>query len=451
MKIMDSIRNFFIGGQENREVYELNKDDQEILKMLGIEVGEVNVRGLNALKIDTVFACIRIRSEAVSKLPLKVYQEDDHGIQIGAKHYLQPMLKIRPNPYMSASDFWKSIEAHRSMGNAYASIEFDKRTGKVKALWPMDPAKVKVMVDDLGLVGPRSKLWYEVEVAPGEIRKLNPEEVLHFKGSITLDGLVGIPTLDYLKMTLENAAAANKFTNNFFKQGLQVKGLIQYVGDLDEPAKKKFREKFEEMSSGLKNSHRVALMPVGFQFTPLSLKMADAQFLENTQLTIRQIANGFGVKMHQLNDLSRATHTNIESQQREFYVDSLQPVLTGYEQEMTWKLFLDSELERGYYCRFNVDAILRADIKTRYEAYRVGIQAGFLKPNEARAKEELPPEAGGDQLLVNGSMTPIAMAGAAYQNKLKGGDGNGQKKSDEDQGNEGSTGQTGDQGDNGGK
>jgi HK97 family phage portal protein len=422
VKIMDSVRSFF--GFEKRETLELNKDDQRILELLGIDIGDINVKGRNALKVAVIFACKRILSESISKLPLKVYLEDDDGIIKAKKHYLYELLKLRPNPYMSASDFWKAIEAHRSDGNAYASVEFDPRSGKPKALWPMDPSKVTVMVDDISLFNGEFKLWYEVDVGKGEKRKLMPDEILHFKGSITLDGLVGIPTIDYLQSTIENAASSSKFINNFFRQGLQVKGLIQYVGDLNEDQKNRFREKFEEMSSGLKNSHRIALMPVGYQFTPMGLNMTDAQFLENTELTLRQIANAYGIKMHQLNDLSRATHTNIAEQQKEFYVDTLQPVLTMYEQELTYKLFLDSEIRKGFYAKFNVDAILRADIKTRYEAYGIGIEKGFLKPNEVRAKEELPPEDGGDQLVFNGNVIPLTMAGQQY---LKGGDGNGKE------------------------
>lgn len=426
MNMLNAARRI-IGMREKREreTIELNKDDKRLLEFLGVDIGNVNVKGKKALKVDTVLACVRIRSESVAKLPVKVYQEDESGVQKTTKHPIYKLLKLRPNPYMSAFDFWKCIEAQNCLyGNAYASIEYDHRTGKVLGLWPMDSTKVKIIVDDdtgiSGIVQPRSRLWYEVDLG-NEKRKLMPEEVLHFKGGITLDGIVGISTLDYLRGTVENAASANKFINNFYKQGLQVKGIVQYVGDLDERAKRNFREKFESMSSGLNNSHRVALMPVGYQFMPIALNMHDAQFLENFQLSIRQIATAFGIKMHQLNDLSRATHTNVTEQQKEYYTDTLQSSLTCYEQELTYKLLLDNELDNGFFLRFNVDAILRVDIKTRYEAYRIGIQAGFLKPNEARAKEEMPPAEGGDQLLVNGSMTPITQAGAAY--KVKGGDG----------------------------
>ncbi len=440
MRIMNFARRMF-RLPEKREVLELNVDDRRVLEVLGIHTGDVNVRGKNALKVDTVFSCVRIRSESVAKLPLKVFREDESGIQKQTRHPAFQLLRLRPNPYMSAYDFWKCIEAQNDLyGNAYASIEFDKR-GRIVGLWPMDSSRVKIVVDNdtsaSGVVTNRSKLWYEVNLGY-EQRKIMPHELLHFKGGVTLDGIVGLSPLDCLRATLENGASANRFINNFYKQGLQVKGVVQYVGDLDEKAKRNFREKFESMSSGLNNSHRIALLPIGYQFKEIALNMHDAQFLENNQLTIRQIASAFGIKMHQLNDLSRATHTNVAEQQKEFYTDTLQPILTMYEQELTYKLLLDDEIRDGYFFRFNVDAILRSDIKTRYEAYRIGVQGGFLAPNEARAKEELPPLEGGDQLLVNGSMVPITDAGKAYQGKGGGGAGTGEKD-DSDEGDPGAS------------
>lgn len=424
MKIIDTVRSLF--GFEKRQIAQLNKDDELLMEWLGISKDSVNVKGKNALKVATVFASIKIMAESVSKLPVKVFQEDENGIQRATKHYLNRLLKLRPNQYMSTTSFFSALETQLNLyGNSYASIEYDHK-GRVIGLWPMDTNNVTIYIDNVGLLNAKTKIWYVVN-AGGQQIKLQPYEVLHFKNGITLDGIVGIPPLEYLKNTIENSAQSEKFINNFYKQGLQVKGIVQYVGDLNEDAKKQFRENFESMSSGLKNSHRIALMPVGYQFVPMSLNMHDAQFLENNELTIRQIANAIGVKMHQLNDLSRSTHNNIEQQNRDFYDSSLMARLTMYEQEMTYKLFLDSEIEDGIYTKFNIDAILRGDLKTRYESYRIAIHAGFLKPNEARAKEDLPPEDGGDQLLVNGSMTPIKMAGAAYQKKLKGGGDNDEK------------------------
>ncbi|OKO91431.1 Phage portal protein [Geobacillus proteiniphilus] len=426
---------FFRRALERRstDYTEYSLNDPALLDFLGISPSEVNVYGKNALKEATVYACIKILAESLSKLPLKTYREDENGVNKAVKHYLYKLLKLRPNPYMSASDFAKCNETQRNIyGNAYVNIETDEK-GRIVGLWPIDAGKVRIWIDDIGLFSSKNHIWYEVDVGT-ERRKLMPNELLHFKSGVTLDGIVGVPPLDYLRATVENAAAAGRFINNFYKQGLQVKGIVQYVGDLNPEAQKKFREKFEEMSSGLKNSHRIALMPIGYEFKPISLTMSDAQFLENTELTIRQIATAFGIKMHQLNDLSRATHTNVAEQQRQFYVDTLLPILTMYEQEMTYKLFLDSELDAGYYVKFNVDSILRADIKTRYEAYAIGIQNGFLEPDEARAKEDLPPRPGGNQLIVNGNYIPLTMVGQQY---MKGGGDSGQSGDEGNKGNPG--------------
>lgn len=403
------------------EAIDLN--DRRLLELLGIEVDEISYRGKNALKEATVYACIRILADAVGKLPVKIYQ-DKEGKQSAAGHYLAPLLKLRPNPWMSSRDFFKCLEVQRNLyGNSYAWLEIEikgRNAGRVTGMYPLDATRVKIYIDDVGLLPGKGKLWYTYTDNKGTEYRIDPDEMLHFKG-LTFDGIVGTTPLERLKSTIENAGAASRYLNNSFKTGLQTKGIIHYVGDLSPEAQKTFREKFEQMSSGLKNANRVSLLPIGYQFQPLSLKLTDAQFLENTQLTIKQIAAAFGVKNHQLNDLDRATHTNISEQQREFYIDTLMDILTGYEQELTFKLFTQKELGDGYYVKFNVNAILRADPKTRYEGYRIAIQSGFLTANEVRALEEMEAKEGGDRLLINGNMMPIEMAGEQYK---KGGDNN---------------------------
>lgn len=395
----------------------LEINDRRLLEMLGVEVDEISYRGKNALKEATVYACIRILADAVGKLPVKIYQ-DKEGKQSAADHYLAPLLKLRSNPWMSSRDFFKCLEVQRNIyGNSYAWLETEtkgRNAGRVTGMYPLDATRVKIYIDDVGLLPGKGKLWYTYTDNKNTEYRIDPDEMLHFKG-LTLDGIVGLTPLEKLKSTIENAGAASQYLNNSFKTGLQTKGIIHYVGDLNPEAQKTFREKFESMASGLKNANRVSLLPIGYQFQPLSLTMADAQFLENTQLTIKQIAAAFGVKNHQLNDLDRATHTNISEQQREFYIDTLMDILTGYEQELTYKLFTQKELDEGYYVKFNVNAILRADPKTRYEGYRIAIQSGFLTANEVRALEELEAKEGGDRLLINGNMMPIEMAGEQYK------------------------------------
>jgi HK97 family phage portal protein len=372
------------------------------------------VRGKHALKQATVFTCVRVLSDTLSKLPCKLIQEGQ-GIQQITDHYLATIIKFRPNPYMSARDFYAALEAQRNLrGNAFAYIDF-AGNGRVKGLYPLQSEQVEIWVDDAGLFNSENKIWYIVNLKNGKRIKLTPYELIHVK-TFTLDGISGITPVEYLKTLVQSGKAAADYINKFFENGVSVKGIIQYVGQLDEAAKRVFREEFENMSSGLKNSHRVTLLPIGYQFQPISMSLTDAQFLENTKLTMQQVAAAFGIKMHQVNDLSRATFANIESQELEFYVDTMQAIITAYEQEFTYKLLLDSEIRAGKSIKFNINAIIRSDIKTRYEAYRTGIQGGFLRPNEARAWEDLPPAEGGDDLICQGAMKRLVDMDAYYKN-----------------------------------
>lgn len=387
-------------------------DDKKILEWLGINPSETYVNGKSCLKQATVFGCIRILSDNISKLPIKIYQKKD-GIKRVPDHYLEYLLKLRPNPYMSSSDFWKCIEVQRNIyGNAYVALDF-KKNGEIKGLYPLKSDGMKIFVDDTGLLNSENNVWYLYTDDLGQRHKFMSDEILHFKG-LTADGLAGLSVIELLNHLIENGKSSETYLNNFFKNGLQVKGLVQYAGDLNPEAEEVFKENFERMSSGLKNAHRIAMLPIGYKFEPISQKLVDAQFLENSQLTIRQIASVFGVKMHQLNDLDRATHSNITEQNREFYIDTLQSILNMYELEINYKLFLISEIKNGFYSKFNVDTILRADIKTRYESYKEAIQNGFKTPNEIRELEEDEPLEGGDVLLINGNMIPVKMAGEQY-------------------------------------
>lgn len=395
---------------------------QSLAEWLGLGENELNVSGDKSLQEITVYTCIKILSEALGKLPLKIYQDTTYGKK-SANHYLAPLLKYRPNPYMSAIDFWKTMETARNIyGNAYAWKDTNPRTGKIQGFYPLNSDKVKIVVDDTGLLSGGNEIWYVYTDGTGKQHKINAEDILHFKG-LTTNGIIGLSPIDTLKGTIENGKAAGNFLNSAFKNGMTTRGIVQYVGDLGPEERKVFRENFEEMSSGLKNANRVALLPVGYKYEPIALKLTDAQFLENTKLTIQQLTAAFGIKLHQVNYLEKTSYASTSEANREFYVDTLMANLAIYEQELVYKCFTDAEIRNGYYVKFNADVILRADTKTRYDAYAQSIQNGFKTPNEIRAMEEDEPMEGGDQLLINGNYMPITMAGAAYK---KGGEGNGE-------------------------
>ncbi|MDO6448093.1 phage portal protein [Oceanobacillus profundus] len=400
---------------------EIKKEDIDVDKLLGSPVFK-SMFGVNMDKKDyketTLITSLRILSDGVSKLPLKVHEGNDTA----ENHLLNKMLKLRPNKLMSASTLWRTIEYQRNWyGYSVVAIGRD-RNGRATSLIPLKMDDVTVYVDDVGLLENKDVPMFFTYQQNGNEYQFFYEDVLYFLG-MTKDGLDPMPIREQLQTLIENASESQRFTNVYLKNGLHARGVVKYIGDLDEASQTKLQERMTRVSGGIEKAGQLLPLPIGFDYQSISTSLADSQFVELQALSERQIASAFGVKMHQLNSLDRSTHSNIEHQQKEFYMDTLQPILTAYEQEMSYKLLTEKEIDEGFFIRFNVDAMLRSDIKTRYEAYNIGIQGGMLKPDEARGKENLPPEPGGDKLYFNGNMIPVTMAGQQY---MKGGEGDGQ-------------------------
>lgn len=396
--------------RENRNNYSLSDPDRSFAKLLNLDIdGDIPK---NKLRETTYYTCMRILTDSVSKLPLKLYKDTDKGIEKATDHYLYNLLKLRPNKNMSSSDFWKCIEFQRNeYGHAVAVIETD-RSGKITALHPLDMSKTSIYLDPENKLGLNESVWYVHTSASGE-KIFKTDEVLHFKG-MTPDGINGIAVKEYLKTNIENLQYSANYINKHFAGGLSVKGVMHYIGDLDDNAAVRMKQRIEKGATGTDNIGKILTLPPGFSFSPLSTSMADAQFFEIYKLSMAQIASAFGIKQHMINDLSGAKFNNVTQQNEEFYRDTLQSILYMYEQELTYKLLTEGEVRTGMYFNFNVDSILRSDLKTRYEAYGLGIEKGFLTPNEVREKEGLPKVEGGDQLVMNGTMQPLNKVGMAY-------------------------------------
>lgn len=401
---------------------EIKKEDIDVDKLLGNPAFK-SFFGVNmdkkGMKETTLITSLRILSDNVSKLPVKVHKGNDDADD----HHLSKMLKLRPNRLMSASTLWKTIEYQRNWyGYSVVAIGRNKN-GKPVSLIPLNMDHIEPFIDDIDLFKTGYNPMFFLYQQGGEEYKFTYEDVLYFLG-MTKDGIDPMPIREQLRTVIENAGEAQRFTNVYLKNGLHARGVVKYIGDLDETGQTKLQERMNRVAGGIEKAGQLLPLPIGFDYQSISTSLKDSQFTELQALSERQIASAFGVKMHQLNSLERSTHHNQEQQNKEFYGDTLQPVLTGYEQEMSYKLLTEKEISEGYFIRFNVDAMLRSDLKTRYEAYGIGVQNGFLTPNEPREKENIPPLPGGDQLYFNGNMIPVTMAGSQY---VKGGDSNGQK------------------------
>lgn len=417
MKWLSAIKNFIIPQRPTAGL-----EDRELLDWLGISntprklISEV-----------TYFTCLKMLSETLGKMPIKFYQDTPKGI-VKAKHNkAYELLKLRPNSYTTPSIFWATVENNRNhYGNAYVWIRREFKRQKyggeyeIKDLWIMPSQDVQVIYDNKGIFGNDGAIYYVYsDRNTGEIYVYPESDVMHFKTSMTFDGIIGRPVREILKTTVEGGLESQNFMNNLYKTGLTARMALQYSGDLDSGLEQKLVEKFEKYANGANNAGKIVPVPIGMQLVPLNIKLTDSQFFELKKFTALQIAGAFGIKPNQINNYEKSSYSNSEMQQLSFYVDTELFIIKQYEEEINFKMLSKDEISKGYYYKFNEKVILRTDSKTQAEIMSKYVNNGIYTPNEARGHLDMHKIDGADKLIVNGNYIPIDIVGKQY---LKGGE-----------------------------
>ena len=410
MKIFDKIREFF-----NKTIRPAaGADDERLLEWLGISGTPKKVLGE-----ATYFTCLKMLSETLGKMPVKFYQQTERGIEEAHANAAYNLLRTRPNPQMTPTTFWGTVENNRNhYGNAYVWIQREFKRKKyggdmeIKSLWIMPSSDTTVIVDDKGVFGAAGDIYYwYTDKYSGESYMFPSGDVMHFKTSTTFDGLTGAAVRDILKMTIEGGLESQNFMNNLYKGGLTARAALQYTGDMSPKLEKKLTERLEEYANGANNAGKFVPIPVGMKLEPLNIKLTDSQFFELKKYSALQIAGAFGIKPNQINDYEKSSYANSEMQNISFYIDTALYILKQYEEEMNYKLLDPQERAEQKYWKFNENVILRTDAKSQAEILTGYVQNGIYTPNEARSFMNKPRMEGGDNLICNGNYIKVADIG----------------------------------------
>ena len=382
-----------------------------------------NVNERSAMQMTAVYACVRILSEAIAGLPLHMYRyKDEGGKEKATGHTLYHLLHDEPNPEMTSFVFRETLMTHLLLwGNAYAQIIRNGK-GEVIALYPLMPNRMEVNRDTNGM------LYYvyqkssdDAPTMEGSSVILSPSEVLHVPG-LGFDGLVGYSPIAMAKNAIGLSMAAEEYGAKFYANGAAPSGVLEHPGVLKDPAK--VRDSWNAAFGGSSNSHKVAVLEEGLKYTPISISPNEAQFLETRKFQIDEIARIFRVPPHMVGDLEKSSFSNIEQQSLEFVKYTLDPWVVRWEQSLSRALLSETE-KKNYFFKFNLEGLLRGDYQSRMQGYSIGIQNGFMCPNDVRELENLdliPDELGGNKYMVNGNMVDLKNVGAAYtgsQNKVE--------------------------------
>lgn len=361
---------------------------EEALRSGAVTGSGATVTPNSAMRVATVYACVRIISGAVATLPLHIKRRVDERTREDASDTpIWTVLRRRPNRWQTPSQFRRMLQAHLLLrGNAYAMIV--RSRGLVQELIPLHPDRVEVrQTDDLALE-------YIYTRQDGRRIRLAQTEVFHLVG-LTLDGVHGVSAISYARETIGLSLAMEDHGATTFRNGARVSGVLKHPNKLGPEAVAHLKAGLEEFRSGGEQEGKNLILEEGMDYARIAMTAEDAQWIESRKFSRTDIAMFFGVPPHMIGDTEKSTSwgTGIEQQSIGFVAYTLEDHLTMWEEAINRDLI---GTEENLYARFNRAALVKGDIKARWEAYVKGLQWGVYSPNEIRALEDQNPRHGGD-------------------------------------------------------
>lgn len=400
MNLISQIYDYFLGYRENND----RRNRRNSLDIRNwFPTRRISSVGEDLSEI-TYFTCLRILCETVAKVPIE-YIDDSYKPVNNQRYY--KLFNISANNAMTPYTWLQVMIFHMyHYGNAYSYIKTNEYGFPIGFI-PLDPRNMKVLVDNMNLFEDRSVIYNYIDSKNGDNIYFLDDEILHFKGGISDDGLVGQCIRLTLASTFQGSKMAQELLNDLYASGLTPAAVLEYTGDLSTQRRKSLTESIKDIMNDVNKSSRVIPIPLGMSLKALNMKLTDAEYTELREFTVEQISAAFGVPLSMINNYKTTSSGQTESSQIQFYNSTIQPIFTKIEQEMDKKLLTSSEVRRGRSFKFRVGDMIKGDRKTQVEVIRSLIAGGVYSINEARHELQMPPIEGGDMHIINGAGTSI--------------------------------------------
>lgn len=376
---MNWIKNIFKKGEQRSS---LENPSTTLVEWLNDGIsnksGEI-VSNQTALGVSAAWRAISLIAGSVASLPVHVYQITENGRKVLRNHPISKLLN-NPNPqfYTGFTFRERMVQNLAGSGNGIAFINY-KNDGTIQSLeLPLKPIRVKI-IDG-----------YLVYVVEGLDKYLFFDDVIHFNG-FGDDPFWGKSPIRVHAENLGISLASQSFAATYFGNGGTIAGVLRTDKHLTPQQKHDLAADWRRKYGG-GNTNSTAVLDLGFEYKPIGSKPQESQLLEARKFQVEEIARIFGVPLHLLYSLDRATFNNIEVMNATYVQHTLTNYIERIEAELNRKLLNDDNLE----IRFNMDALMRGDMNARSDYYNRLFQIAAISPNEIRKLEGLSQYEGGD-------------------------------------------------------
>lgn len=351
-----------------------------------------------AMSLPSVLRAAEILTGVFAMTPLIYYRRlPDGGRERAADSPLYKLFHARPNGVQNPFQFKELLLGDMIFaGGFYAFVHRDSGY-QPTMLSRLDPAGA--IISQAWDKAEGLELFYDVTLPNGSRERLTRADVWHVPG-FSRDGLTGFDRIQLMNTALSGAAATSEYARFFWENNAQPSTVVTAKAKVPIDQKEMIRQDWIRRFRGTKKGGDVAVLDQDLDVKMLSHDHKASQHIETRTFYVIEVARAFGVPPHLLFELSRATFANIEQQSLEFITYHMMP---HYERAANAATFYFAE--PGHYFEFLPDALLKGDIKSRFEAYSIAIDKGVYSPNEVREMENRNKRPGGDDYRIgSGSM-----------------------------------------------
>ncbi len=342
----------------------------------------VNVSETLAMNFTAFYACVKVLSETMQSLPVQLKQRQQKGGARDAEELpLYTLVYKQPNDDMTSADLFGASMVHEcTFGNTYIWLDvprIGRNAGQIARMIPLKPEKVKPRREN-----GRLKYDYKIKNDDGSTRDVTYDvsQILHIPG-MSWDGVMGLSPVSCARQAIGLGLALEEFQGRFFANGAHIKGIVT-TPPMAPQAYEAFKKSFLEAYQGLQKAGSMMFANGAEDFKPFTMPLEDAELLASRKFTLEEMARIHRIPLHLVQNLDKATFSNIEFQSLEFVMFTMLPWLRRYEQRMDMRLLTDSEKRQGYFFKFNIKGLLRGDMKAQAEGFKLLREIGVYNPND---------------------------------------------------------------------
>ncbi len=386
---------------EQRSTAPLGKTWEELMN---VENGFYMPYNGQSLSISAVYACIKVISETISTLPIKLYEKKGKGKVEAINHKLQDLLMTEPNDFQTWVQFIEALMVSALLeGNGYARIY---RNGRG------EPIKIQFL--SKGECMPYHVKWNGYEYLSYFVfgQEVNKDDIIHIT-CLGNTGVVGLSPITLGATAIDTAHQAQNTINKFYQGGLRSSAVFSTPNEMKTEAFNRLKAQIKKQSES-----NFILLEGGTVATSLTLSPQDAEIIATRKFQIEDIARFFRVPLHKIGDLARSTNNNIEQQTTDFLTDCIMPWVEKIEQEFKRKLLFTKE-KKSFVFNLDTSYLMRGDSKSRAEYYSKMFSCSAITPNEIRELEGYNPFEDENANKLYAQMQMISLGSQNQQNNTQ--------------------------------